>query len=200
MKKQESGVLVVEASISLTAFMFLILFFLSFSHVYRAQEVVSHASFQTAQTLAVDSYFRETVGEAGTAGAITKLSDFIAAISGKGSSGLTDSYCSLGTVKNLKGLFSKEFARSIADDTDKANQILKDLGVVDGISGIDFSGCYIEDSIIHVNVKYKLKLRLNFFGKQTLSLSKEAVCKSFASIKEDNNAPTKPKSGGGGSY
>lgn len=186
MKNNDKGILVVEASIALTAFMFFILFFLSFSRVYRAQELVAHATFQTAQTMAVESYTRETIGEQGTLGAIAKLSDFITSISGGNRPALLDSYSSYGKVANLKKVISDEFAYSIGDSVDAADAKLKQLGVKDGLSGIDFSGTSITDSLITIKVTYKLKLQFNFFGVDELTLNKIAVCKAFAKIGEDN--------------
>lgn len=187
MKKDEKGMLVVEASIALTAFMFFILFFLSFARVYRAQEVVSHATFQTVQTLAVESYTRETVGEAGTLGAISKLSDFITNITGKSRPAYLDKYSSYGNVANLKGILLEEFAMSIEEDSSKADAKLKKLGVKDGLSGIDFSGTSISGSQITITVNYKVKLQFNFFGVDELKLRKTATCKAFAKIEEDNS-------------
>jgi len=186
MKKDEKGMLVVEASLALTAFMFFILFFLSFARVYRAQEVVSHATFQTAQTLAVESYTRETIGEAGTLGAISKLSDFITNITGKSRPALLDKYSSYGSVANLKGIVLEEFAMSIGEDIGTADAKLKQLGVKDGLNGIDFSGTSISGSQITIKINYKVKLQFDFFGVDELGLSKTATCKSFAKIEEDN--------------
>ena len=199
MSKDEKGMLVVEASLALTAFMFFILFFLSFSRVYRAQEVVSHATFQTAQTMAVESYTRETVGESGTLGAITKLVDFVAKISKGTRPALIDSYSSYGTVANLKGVVSDVFALSIADKENEADIKLEQLGVKDGLDGIDFSGTSITGSVITVKVKYKVKLQFNFFGVDELELTKTATCKSFAKIAEDNAIGSAGGSTAGGS-
>ncbi len=203
MEKNEKGLLSVEASLALTAFMFFILFFLSFARVYRAQEVVSHAAFQTAQTMAVESYARETIGESGTLGAISKLSDFITSISGKSRPAYLDQYSSYGSVANFKGILAEEFAASIGTDSTAADAKLKQLGVKDGLSGIDFSGTTITGSLIKVKVNYKLNLQFNFFGVNELSLSKTAVCKAFAKIEddkkvEDSSKPEAGKGSGGG--
>lgn len=186
MKNDEKGMLVIEASLALTAFMFFILFFLSFSRVYRAQEVVAHATFQTAQTLAVESYTRETVGEQGTLGAISKLSDFITSITGKTRPAILDEYSSLGSVSNLKKVISDSFALSISDNVTKADEKLKQLGVVEGLKGIDFEGSSVSGNLITIKVTYKLTLQFNFFGVDELTLTKTAVCKSFAKISDDN--------------
>lgn len=187
MKRDEKGSLVVEASLALTAFMFFILFFLSFGRIYRAQEVVSHATFQTAQTMAVESFARETVGEAGTLGAISKLADFITAIRGENRLGILNAYSSYGKVSNLNSILLDEFAYSIGEDRDDADKKLKQLGVKDGINGINFSGTSITDSQIKITVTYKLNLQFNFFGADSIELQKTAVCKAFAKISEDNS-------------
>ena len=60
MKKREQGILTVEASIVLTLMLLFILFLFSFGRVYRAQNLVSHATLQSADAVALESYLRET--------------------------------------------------------------------------------------------------------------------------------------------
>lgn len=184
--ENKKGSLVIEASIALTTFMFLILFFISFARIYRAQSVISHACFQTSQTMAVESFTREKVGEAGTLGAITKLADFIASLGGNSSSGATNSYRSYGEVSNLTSVIKKEFAYSIAASEEEADAKLKKLGVKDGLNGINFSESSIKSSDIMISVKYTLKLQFAFFGKSELRMEKKSCSKAFASIAEDN--------------
>ena len=183
----------IEASIALTAFMFLILFFMSFAQIYRAQSVVSHASFQTSQTLAVESFTREKVGESGTLQAISKILDFYNTIRGTSvGTGITDSYRSLGKVSNLEGIIKDVFVYSLADSTEAADEKLKSLGIKDGLNGIDFGGSSVSGSDITINIKYTVQLQFSFFGKKDIELNKTAMCKAFSSIKDDNNVATKP--------
>ena len=191
--KNKKGSLVIEASIALTAFMFLILFFLSFARIYRAQSVMSHASYQTSQTLAVESFTREKVGESGTLQAVTKLLDFYNAISGQSAgTGLTDSYRSLGKVNNLEGIIKEVFINSIADSSEEADEKLKKLGVKNGLNGVSFEDSSISGSDITIHIKYTVLLQFSFFGKKEIELEKTAVCKAFAKISEDNIVPTSP--------
>ena len=57
-KKRQQGILTVEASIVLTLLILLVLFLFSFGRVYRAQSLVSHATLQAADAVALESYLR----------------------------------------------------------------------------------------------------------------------------------------------
>ena len=195
--KKNKGSLVIEASIAMTAFLFMVLFFLNFAQVYQAQSFIAHEAFQTSQTLAVESFTREKVGGSGTLEAVTKVADFYASITGsKGARGATDSYRSLGTVSDLNAIVREEFVNSYVTEperqSDDLDTKLKRLGIKDGLAGLDFSGTTIKDSMIEIHVSYKVQLKFSFFGLREISLFKTACSKSFASIDEENSiaAPT----------
>lgn len=61
--KNQKGMITIEASISFIVFMFLILFIYSFGGVYVAQNIISHATIQATQTIAMEAYGREKMGE-----------------------------------------------------------------------------------------------------------------------------------------
>lgn len=192
--QKNRGALVIEASIAMTAFIFLILFFLNFAQIYQAQSFVSHQAFQTSQTLAVESFPREKVGESGTLEAITKVMDFYAWATGADKGDFfTEGYRSLGTVGDLNAIVREEFIRSYGESHDNAyddiNTKLKRLGIVDGFEGLDFSGTTISSSVIEVHVTYKVQLKFSFFGLKEVTLHKTACSKSFAKISEDNSIP-----------
>lgn len=189
--ESKKGSLTIEASIALTAFMFIVVTILSFATVYRAQSIVSHATLQTSQSLAVESYYRETISKADSADLASKLIKF-AGFLGFNTAGLDDGYASLGDEgTDFYGIVRETFAYAIAGDVDTADKILEDAGIPEGLDGIDFSYSSVNGSDIIINAQYEVKLPFSFFGEQTISLSKSAKTKAFKKI-ADNNGYEEP--------
>lgn len=59
--KRSDGIMTIEASISFTIFILLIVFIMSFGKLYIAQNMVNHAVLQTARNLSVQSVYDETL-------------------------------------------------------------------------------------------------------------------------------------------
>lgn len=201
--ESKKGSLTIEASIALTAFMFIVVTILSFATVYRAQSIVSHATLQTSQSLAVESYYRETISKADSADLASKLIKF-AGFLGFNTAGLDDGYASLGdSGTDFYGIVRETFAYAIAGDVDTADRILEDAGIPGGLDGIDFSYSSVSGGDIIINVQYEVKLPFSFFGDQTITLSKSAKTKAFKKIEDDNGyiepeSDEAPGSSGGG--
>lgn len=183
MKKMnnQQGVLTIEASIVLTTFMFFILFFYSFGRIYKAQSVVSHATIQCAQSLAVESYLRETISGTNT-GKILEVINGLIGVTG-GQTAMGNDYLSLGSGGvDLKGVMKKNFALAVAEEETEADAILKKYGIKDGLAGLNFSDSKIEDSDIIVKVTYTVKIQFPFMGKEEITLTKAAKSHSFKKI------------------
>ena len=59
--KRSDGIMTIEASISFTIFILLIVFILSFGKLYIAQNMVNHAVLQTARNLSIQTVYDETL-------------------------------------------------------------------------------------------------------------------------------------------
>lgn len=201
--ESKKGSLTIEASIALTAFIFLVVTILSFATVYRAQGIISHATLQTSQSLAIESYYRETISKVDTAQSASMLIKF-ANILGMDISGADDWYQSLGDEgTDFYRILKETFVYAIASDEESADKVLEAAGVVDGMDGIDFSYSAISGGDIIVNARYEVKLPFSFFGEQTISLSKSAKTKAFSKVKGDTgyvepDDDDPPGSSGGG--
>lgn len=184
---REKGSLTIEASIALTAFMFIVVTILSFSTVYKAQSIVSHATLQTSQSLAVESYYRETISKSGSADLLSKLIKFAGFLGLDGGSGIDDGYASLGDEgTDFYKIVKETFAYSIAEDITSADQLLKKAGIEKGLDGIDFTYSSVSGGDIIINAQYEVKLPFSFFGERTVTLSKSAKTKAFKKIADDN--------------
>ena len=197
--ESQKGSLTIEASVALTAFMFIVVLVLSFATVYRAQSVVSHATLQTSQSLAVESYYRDKISNTGSGETLSMLVKFSTFL-GFDAAGFDDAYAPLGDKgTNLQKIVRENFAYAIADEIDKADEILEGLGIPDGLDGVDFSLSAASGGDIIVNVQYKVKLPFSFFGERVISLSKSAKTKAFADLgkSQETTTPLGGSAGGG---
>lgn len=178
MKKNERGVLTVEASIVLCVFALFILFLFSFATIYRAENMVSHATLQAADAVALESYLRETAYETDE----QKVLFWANRLNGQDSIS-ADSFESLRTA-DLEAITKEKFALAVGETAEQADRVLKNLGVDGGLDGIDFSESYVDlttnDIIIRAN--YTMKMKFPVFGANQLTASKSAKAKTAGEI------------------
>ena len=74
--KRSEGIMTIEASISFTIFLLLIVFILGFGKLYIAQNMVNHAVLQTARNLSVQTVYDETVPDSNTQIVVDGLTQF----------------------------------------------------------------------------------------------------------------------------
>lgn len=178
MKKNERGILTVEASLVLTLFTFFVLFLFSFARVYQAQNMVSHAVIQSADAIALESYLRETAFE----GSATDVLDLASKITGSTSLS-ADSFTSLRRA-DLPKIAKEKFVSALALSQSDADKRLVAVGVKNGIAGIDFSESKIDlrnDDVI-VAVSYTIEMQFPVFGFKEIQVTKAAKAKTFGEI------------------
>lgn len=200
MRKREQGILTVEASIVLTLMTLFVLFLFSFIRVYRAENMVSHATLQAADAMALESYLREN--------ALDDKADDVVYLANRltGASTLSaENFESLRSA-NIPTIAREKFIAAVSNSEGNANTILTNYGVKDGLSGIDFSTSTVDldrDDII-VNVSYTLKMQFPIFGATEIDVTKSAKAKTFGEILFEITAePEDPNMGstsGSGNY
>ena len=193
MKKREQGILTVEASIVLTLMLLFILFLFSFGRVYRAQNLVSHASLQTADAVAMESYLRETALQSDASEVI-----YLASHLTNSASISAESLESLRSA-NLPKIAREKFIAAIASSEAKADEKLRNMGVKNGLSGIDFSECKMDltnDDVI-VAITYTIEMQFPVFGFDEITVTKAAKAKTFGEILFE--VSTQPNNPGWGS-
>lgn len=180
--RHEKGIMTIEASISFTAFLFLIVFFLSFGKVYIVQNMVGHAALQSAKNISVSSIYSEAATGSDTVVMADNIDDYFRFIHGiLGGKSVTDMIFDDLDTADTEQLVSREFKEVIRAGSSSADceQYLKWLGVENGFSDIDFKSSKIDSSDITVYVKYKVKFNYPLIGKKHLNLYQNAKVKRF---------------------
>lgn len=62
-------------------------------------------------------------------------------------------------------------------DKEEADRILRDLNIVDGLEGLDFSGSCIVDGNLYLSISYKIEYEFQVFGLETLSMNQSCCSK-----------------------
>lgn len=183
-KNKELGLLSLEASISLTIFIFLMLFMYSFFVVFEARNEMAHLVLSTANSMALDTYSSNTFEKSNSvAKFIYDIYDTVA----NDNSAFTDTrewYVTSeveGTTvqnKDFLDVVEQRFLAYLTDgNLEKADEILKYYHVVGGKEGLDFTGSYVSGDNLYVRVTYTIEYEFNMFGLGTLKMEQSACSK-----------------------
>lgn len=172
--KNEKGLLSLEACIAVTIFIFLMLFLYSFFVVFEVRNEMGHVTLATANSMSLDAYENDTLGESDTIGQIfynvygqatNSQSDFTDFRKWYDDSTVTDENGNVTLSAEFAGAVKARFiAYLTSGDADKAEEILKRYHVVNGVDGLDFSGSHISDGKLYLSVKYEIEYEFNVFN------------------------------------
>lgn len=160
----EDGVIALEACISLTLFLIVMLALYSLINMFTAQSMIAHALQQTGQSIALENY-KNSKSDVKTMqrlplALLQKLTEGIGASSDSkydvGGGSFSDSmvftdYLSMNTVR-------KRFASYLGGNTENADKMLRNMGVVDGLKGITIKNGKISGSDAIIEISYKVRL------------------------------------------
>lgn len=204
-KKNEKGLLSLEACIAVTIFIFFMLFLYSFFVVFEARNEMAHVLLSTTNSLSLDPYANEKLGNSGELSQlIYKLYNTTQSSNG----GFTESdlwnevkkdeannkwdgsiYISAPQLEEgqeeryalsseLENAIEERFLAYLANgDRDDAEEILKRYHIVNGVEGLDFSASYISSGKIFVVVTYTLEYEYNMFGLDKIAMQHSACSK-----------------------
>lgn len=184
LKKNESGVVSLEACIVVPMFVLLLLFFYGFIILTTGEQIVNHSLIQCAESLSLDPFATDKFNldeidnggklvQALYAGQLKKKNQNFASTS-KWYSGNKDLLCD--TVK-------KRFIGFTAGSEDQAaaemyaDSLLREVGVKDGLKGINFTTTKIDNGTLTITVKYKQEFIFNFQGLAAIDREKSVSVK-----------------------
>ena len=185
---KEKGSVTVEATLCVTLFMIFVLFMTTLFFMVSVQEDISHSLVQTADSLCLEAYSIDKLTtdlDTGAKAALTDLAVKLFSTANSDENFTTDKrwfseeYLQLKYVEDTTMLTSKESLHTVDlaevirqrfvgffanGDEDYADYYLSRMGVVDGLSGLDFSESKIDGGDLCITVKYKVKYLVNAGG------------------------------------
>lgn len=201
-KKNQSGVITIEASLSFMIFMFLIMFIYCFSNVYIAQNTINHATIQAAQRIALESYGREKLGNSTVLksangvkntveNTVNTFSNVFFNKDGGFELSFMDSVTPIDSASQLEHLIKKAMIESMVQsglgsnaDTDADNK-LKSIGIDKAWDDISFSGTKLTTKDIIIVVTYDVHLKYPFMGIDKITITKSAKSRLFMDASKD---------------
>lgn len=135
---------------------------------------MGHVTLATANSMSLDAYENDTLGESDTIGQIfynvygqatNSQNDFTDFRKWYDDSTVTDENGNVTLSAEFAGVVKARFiAYLTSGDADKAEEILKRYHVVNGVDGLDFSGSHISDGKLYLSVKYEIEYEFNVFN------------------------------------
>lgn len=162
MKEDSKGYLTVEATITLTIFLFMMMFIMNMGQIYRAQNYVVHGLLQSGKLLSFSSYEYKQIS---ATDALIKLNE-----------------------KLKLGIFAKDrdiegywkttqydkaahhaFSYCAGGSPEKTNETLKRYGLKDGVDSMVFNTTSSSGNLI-ITVEYQVELPFKLFGFENLTM------------------------------
>ena len=168
--KKENGILTLEASVSLTAFMLFILFFLNFAKVYQAQNIVAYGAYETAKQISLETYTSEALVASDIGALVGEILELR-----MGTAELDEGEVFLLTNGSIEERVKKRFITAIsAGEETQADAYLQSVGIKNGMSGLDFTGTKLKDEEIVILINYKVQLMFPFMGIDSIEMEQQA--------------------------
>lgn len=166
--KRDSGVVSLEACIVLPIFVFLILFFYGFMFLFAGEQLVSHALIQSAVSLSLDSYATDKLSDSSEVDSFMQdlfNSALVEVAEADGETSHSSSEKWYADQSSVQSEVESRFISYLANgDRETANAKLDQFGVVNGIDGISFSECKVEDDVLTITIEYKQEYLMDAFG------------------------------------
>lgn len=173
LKEEQDGVMALEACISLTLFLIVMLTLYSMLRMFTIQSMISHAAQESCQSMAIENYGNSSM----LTGTMQQIPNwFMTMVSGKGQNDFSASSDfslknfftgflgedtetkKLETLSLTKTTAKTRFAAYLAGGEQEADSLLKSYGVVNGLSGISFAGTTNSGTDLTIKVSYKIRL------------------------------------------
>lgn len=200
MRTREEGSITVEATLCVTLFMIFALFLTTLFYTVYVQEAVSHSIIQTADSLSLEAYSIKKLEPDVNTGAKAAITSLSAKLFSPGQEDehfrteqrwfsedrLEEKYVEepeMSTknpeIRNidLSEIIKDRFIGYLANgDEEYADQFLKKMGVIDGLSGVNFSESKVKSGKLYITARYQVKYLVNIGD-----LGKLNVCQEYCS-------------------
>lgn len=160
-KKNNSGVITLEAAIMVPMFIILMLLVNGIFIMFMGQQILSHTLIQSAKSMAYDPYSSQRV----EANSEDKLADMFVDIFSFSDEGhvSTDKWYKE-NLDSIDNVIEERYTAYLKESRSNAQLLLEEIGVKNGISGLDFSGSSLENGILTVKLRYTQEFVFNAAG------------------------------------
>lgn len=182
--REEKGAITLEACVSVLAFLVLMLLLAGLFKMYMAQNATAHTLLQTSQSLSLDVYLAEKIGNGG----LGSVGEFINGLFQLGNKDDFARYeacyseASGNTTVDQSAVKERFVGYLTGGDEAAADAFLKKVNVEDGLDGLDFSGSYVADDTLYIVLKYELKYDMNVWSIDNITVEQTACSKLWKDL------------------
>lgn len=171
--KREEGNLTIEATISLTTFLFFMMFLLNFGQVYQAHNYVTHGLMQTGKRIAFASY------EYSKENTLIQLADFFRSLQLFSDNSSVEDSIRLSFKNNQYGEAVKTaFPYCVGNGKDEVDAMLKQYGLPGGLNDLNFNDTnVVGDRDICLKVSYTVQFPFPFFSITSMKMEQQFLCR-----------------------
>lgn len=162
-KKNNSGAITLEAAIFVPIFLILMLLVNGLFMLFMGQQIMTHALIQSAKSMAFDPY----ASQRGAAEPDANLTNIFIDLFSEFRTDGYDEYVETDdwyAENNVGDVVKARFLAYIRPGQSNAADILDLVGVEDGMNGLDFSDCSVENGVLTISVHYKQNFVYNAMG------------------------------------
>lgn len=160
-KKINNGSLTLEAAIVVPVFISLMLFINGLFVLFMGQQILSHTLIQSAKSMAFDPYVYQRVSENDEDQLADMFVDIFSFVSGDYVS--TENWYEEG-FEGLDEVIKARYIAYLRGTRSNASLLIEEIGVKDGLDGLDFSESTIDDGILTIKMKYTQEFIFNVEG------------------------------------
>lgn len=156
--KENRGSLTLEACMVVPMFILLMLLVNGFFVLFMGQQIMCHTLIQSAKSLAFDPYASQRVA----ANEEDELAEMFVDLFSFSEGNHTSTEQWYGEeATNLDEVVEERFVAYLKTTELRAESVLKQIGVKDGLDGLDFSECTLADGVLSMKVKYTQEFIFN---------------------------------------
>ncbi len=165
--KNTEGYLTVEATLSLTIFLFFMMFLTNYGQIYMAQNYVTHGLLQTGKMLAMSSYEYEQ--DTTFAGAVTDILKFLFGKERDTAEESVKMQWKYGSDTDKRSIVEMTLPYGAATNPSAYADILKRYG----INNVVMESAEIVGDDLVIKAKYEVKLVFDFFGYEKVEMRQQ---------------------------
>lgn len=158
-KNSCSGSITLEAAMVVPFFIILMLLVNGFFVMFMGQQIMTHTLIQSAKSMAFDPYSSQRVAANAEDDLADMFVDIFSFASGDHVS--TGKWYDDSNLDDLDEVVEERYIAYLKNSETEAKELLENIGVKDGLDGLDFSGCTLEDGILTVKLKYTQEFIFN---------------------------------------
>lgn len=153
------GSITLEAAMMVPMFIALMLLVNGFFVMFMGQQIMTHTLIQSTKSLAFDPYATQRVAANTEDDLADMFVDIFSFASGNHVS--SDKWYDEAKLDKLDEVVEERYISYLNDSEASAKELLENIGVKDGVDGLNFSGCILEDGILTVKLKYTQEFIFN---------------------------------------